>query len=206
MARFGHLVLNKGVWDGDSILKDQEFYEEMINSSQNLNPAYGLLWWLNGKDKFILPGTAISFSGSLVPNAPEDMFAAMGKDDQRIYIIPSMNMVIVRQGEASGISLFAKSTFDDELWSYLNQLKCTNSVDEIQSSQLKVYPIPSENLVHIELNGSQPIQTEVLNLSGTTVFRGNSKTLNLSGLENGIYFLRIKQGDRIFIRKISLLR
>jgi hypothetical protein len=46
----------------------------------------------------------------------------MGANDQRIYIIPSKKMVIVRMGEASNPSnpSFAVSGFDSLLWDKLN--------------------------------------------------------------------------------------
>jgi CubicO group peptidase (beta-lactamase class C family) len=49
MARFGILNLNKGIWNSDTIMKDTAYFRAMTNTSQNLNKAYGYLWWLNGK-------------------------------------------------------------------------------------------------------------------------------------------------------------
>lgn len=123
MARFGLLALNKGKWNNQQIL-NQAFFNESISSSQTINPAYGYLWWLNGKSNYMVPGGQINFLGSLVPNAPADMFAAMGAEDQRIYIIPSKNMVVVRMGDASDPSnpSFAVSGFDNALWQRINAM------------------------------------------------------------------------------------
>lgn len=117
MARFGLLALNKGKWGNEQIL-NETFFSESINTSQNINPSYGYLWWLNGKTSFMLPGGQTVYHGSLVPNAPEDMYAAMGAQDQRIYVIPDKNMVIIRMGDASEPANpdFALSGFDDDLW------------------------------------------------------------------------------------------
>lgn len=123
MARFGLLALNKGKWNNQQIL-NQAFFNESISSSQTINPAYGYLWWLNGKSNYMVPGSQINFLGNLVPNAPVDMFAAMGAEDQRIYIIPSKNMVVVRMGDASDPSnpSFAVSGFDNAFWQRINSL------------------------------------------------------------------------------------
>ncbi len=123
MARFGILALNKGKWNNQQIL-NQGFFNESVNSSQIINPAYGYLWWLNGKTSYMVPGSQIQFSGNLVPNAPSDMFAAMGAEDQRIYIIPSKNMVVIRMGDASDPAnpSFAVSGFDNALWQRINNL------------------------------------------------------------------------------------
>ena len=121
MARFGILALNKGKWNNEQIL-NEGYFNESTNSSQTINPSYGYLWWLNGKAKYMVPGAQTVFSGSLVPNAPTDMFAAMGAEDQRIYVIPSKNMVVVRMGNASDPANpnFAVSGFDNELWQKIN--------------------------------------------------------------------------------------
>lgn len=123
MARFGLLELNKGKWKTEQIV-NQNFFNLSINSSQSINPSYGFLTWLNGKSKYMIPNSQIVFAGSLIPNAPADMFAAMGASDQRIYIVPSKNMVIVRMGESSDPAnpTFAVSGFDSELWSKLNAI------------------------------------------------------------------------------------
>lgn len=121
MARFGLLAMNKGKWNNEQII-NQTYFNESISTSQNINPSYGYLWWLNGKSNFMLPGSQTSFTGSIVPNAPAEMYAAMGAADQRIYVVPSKKLVIVRMGEASNPAnpSFAVSGFDNELWQKIN--------------------------------------------------------------------------------------
>lgn len=121
MARFGILALNKGKWVSEQII-NESFFNESINTSQNINPAYGYLWWLNGKTSYMVPGGQTVYPGLLVPNAPADMYAAMGAEDQRIYVVPSKNMVVVRMGNASDPANpnFAVSGFDDALWQQIN--------------------------------------------------------------------------------------
>jgi len=121
MARFGLLNLNEGVWDGTPILNDDAYFQEMTNTSQSHNLSYGYLWWLNGKSSFRLPITNEQSPGALVPNAPSDMYAGLGKDDQKMYIIPSENMVVIRLGDnAEGESLSGPSSFDNDLWEKIN--------------------------------------------------------------------------------------
>lgn len=123
MARFGLLALNKGKWNNEQII-NESFFNESITSSQNINPSYGYLWWLNGKTSFMIPGEQTVFQGSLVPNAPVDMYAAMGANDQRIYVIPGKNMVVIRMGDASDPANpnFAVSGFDNALWGKINEV------------------------------------------------------------------------------------
>ena len=120
MARFGILNLNQGNWDGTSILSDKEYFNAMTNSSQNHNLAYGYLYWLNGKSSFRLPSSEDEFTGSLIPNAPDDLIAGLGLNDQKLYMVPSLDMVIVRMGGASNEELLGPSSFDNELWELIN--------------------------------------------------------------------------------------
>ncbi|WP_462260029.1 serine hydrolase domain-containing protein [Ferruginibacter sp.] len=117
MARFGLMALNKGKWNTEQII-NETYFTESISTSQNINPSYGYLWWLNGKTSAMIPGGQTVYPGTLVPNAPADMYAAMGASDQRIYVIPSKKMVVVRMGDASdpGNPSFAVSGFDNALW------------------------------------------------------------------------------------------
>ncbi len=122
MARFGLLLLNKGKWADQSILDDANYFMAQTSSSQTLNPSYGYLTWLNGKSNFMLPATQRSFAGSLIPNAPKDMYAALGKNDQKIYVVPSQGLVIIRMGEKADAQTATRSQFDDELWEQLNKI------------------------------------------------------------------------------------
>lgn len=121
MARFGILALNKGKWESEQIL-NESFFTASISTSQAINPSYGYLWWLNGKTSFMVPNTQTVFPGPLVPNAPADMYAAMGAKDQRLYVIPGKQMVVVRMGNASDPEnpTFAVSGFDNALWEKIN--------------------------------------------------------------------------------------
>jgi len=121
MARFGILALNNGKWNNEQVI-NESFWNESKTSSQNINPSYGYLWWLNGKSKFMIPSDQTVYPGFLVSNAPSDMYAAMGAKDQRIYVIPSKNMVIIRMGNASDPNNpnFAVSGFDYALWEKIN--------------------------------------------------------------------------------------
>jgi len=121
MARFGLLMYNKGKWENDVIL-NENYFNEATNTSQNINLGYGYLWWLNGKANYHLPQSQLTFQGSIIPSAPSDMFMALGKNDQKIYVIPSKKMVVIRMGDAADNVNLALSDFDDTLWKKINAL------------------------------------------------------------------------------------
>ena len=120
MARFGLLNLNKGVWNGTAISTDKDYFEEMVNTSQDLNKSYGYLWWLNGKSGFRLPGSTMEFSGEIIPEAPADMYAGLGANDQKLYVSPAKGLVIVRMGDSAGETEFGFSSYDNALWKKIN--------------------------------------------------------------------------------------
>jgi hypothetical protein len=68
----------------------------------------------------MLPGPSPTVRpGPLVPAAPPDLVAAMGANDNRIYVVPSLGLVVVRQGRAALERTAARSPFDNELWQRL---------------------------------------------------------------------------------------
>ncbi len=118
MARFGLLALNKGKWNGQTIVSES-YFNDMVATSQSLNKSYGYLWWLNGKESFIATNSQ-EFQGAIVPNAPSDMFAALGAKDQKVYVVPSKSLVVIRMGEDVGDDSLGLSSFDNELWGKIN--------------------------------------------------------------------------------------
>lgn len=90
-ARFGLLYLNNGNWLGEQILPENwvEYSTTVANGS---NGQYGAFFWLNRSGDY--------------PGVPADMFCARGHDGQYIYIIPSKQLVVVRNGYSK------KGTFD----------------------------------------------------------------------------------------------
>lgn len=120
MARFGLLSLNKGNWDETQIVSES-YFNEMTNTSQDLNESYGYLWWLNGKESFLGTDSTLT-SGSIVPNGPSDGFGALGANDQKIYVATNLNMVVVRSGESAGNGQLSNSSFDNELWGKINEV------------------------------------------------------------------------------------
>lgn len=84
LGRIGLMVLHKGEWNGKQIVP-AEWLAESIAPSQDLNKSYGYLWWNNTTNKW--------------PNVPKDAFAALGKWDNNIFVVPSLDLVVIRQSD-----------------------------------------------------------------------------------------------------------
>ncbi len=191
MARFGLLNLNKGNWNGTDILKDKTYFEKMTTSSQALNPSYGYLWWLNGKSSYKVPGLQISFPGSLIPNAPKDLYAAMGKNGQFICVIPSQNMVWVRFGDNPDNSL-VPFLLNGEIWKYINDLTC-NTSNSLNPTPSKIEIKNTRSSIIINAV-DKIVSCEVYDISGKCVFVSRPNLLHFD-IENenwsGLYLLQI---------------
>lgn len=103
LAKLGWLILNDGKWDRETVYKHTDYFKQMTRSSQSMNPAYGYLWWLNGKE-FSLRPAGIRSKGWLIPTAPADMFDASGALGRKLYIVPSKQLVVVRLGAQPQLS------------------------------------------------------------------------------------------------------
>ena len=129
MGRFGLLILADGEWNGQQTMKDKSYFHAMVDTSQELNPSYGYLWWLNGKASKVSVGRQSSVkNGPLIPTAPLDLICANGKGGQHIYIVPSQNLVVVRLGDApetakQGVQAESaggsSASFNTQLWEKL---------------------------------------------------------------------------------------
>jgi CubicO group peptidase (beta-lactamase class C family) len=119
LARFGLLVLAKGSWNGRDLLHNSNYLERMLRPSQDLNPSYGLLWWLNGQARVQHPSEAQARPGSLTPNAPRDLVAAQGAQDRKCFVVPSLGLVVTRLGAPTGTGSTLDLKWDDEFWKLL---------------------------------------------------------------------------------------
>lgn len=100
-VKFGLLLKNGGKWNGKQIVAKKLLDELVVGSSAN--PAYGITFWLNhpGKDPMGRPtkiGPVSEISEKGISAGVPDLFMAAGALNQRLYVIPSQDMVVVRQG------------------------------------------------------------------------------------------------------------
>ncbi|MFL6514423.1 MAG: serine hydrolase domain-containing protein [Chthoniobacterales bacterium] len=112
-ARFGELVLGNGSYQGRQIVPANLMKQAFIGSLAN--PAYGLTFWLNTKPpgaaeadmekELDLPWERANWQGICISRvAPADMVVALGSGYQRLFMIPSLHAIIVRQGQDARFS------------------------------------------------------------------------------------------------------
>ncbi|WKW13186.1 serine hydrolase [Pseudogemmatithrix spongiicola] len=124
-ARFGILTLNHGRWNGAQLVADSALLARARQPSGTDNLSYGWLWWLNGGASHRTPGSYLlpTNAGPMFPAAPVDLAAALGLDDKKLYVVPSLDLVVVRLGDrapiSGAVSPAAVSSFDNAFWTRL---------------------------------------------------------------------------------------
>ncbi len=89
------------------------------------------------------------------------------------------------------------AVFDDNCESACAPLSIELIPDAVPeySKEAKVYPNPAQNMLHVE--GTGLTEVEVFNIMGQSVLHvgENFETVDISHLQNGIYFVRLKTND-----------
>jgi CubicO group peptidase (beta-lactamase class C family) len=120
----GHPLLHAGIqmsaleWEkmGDFVLRQlaesknqadlHQLFAQVFNGT-SANPAYGLSFWLNRPEHHSQPMRELqpAMDGEqLDSGGPRDIYAAEGSDKQRLYLIPSLGIVVVRFAEEARYS------------------------------------------------------------------------------------------------------
>ena len=193
MARFGLLMLNKGKWGSTIVLSDTAYFRQMTTTSQNLNPSYGYLTWLNGKTGFLAPGSQVMITGSVSRDAPAEMYAALGKNGQVINVVPSQGLVFIRMGNNPD-NLLVPFLYNNEIWKRLNAVIC-NRVGTVENGQNRegsdftISPNPS---VSSSVAFSQTLTGYLVNSLGQVLikFSNPTTTLSVQNLPNGVYLVK----------------
>ena len=107
-AKFGLLYLNDGLWNGEQILP-KAWVNYVQQPSEASKGEYGGHFWLN--------------HGEYLLDAPKDVYYADGYQGQRVFIIPSKDMVIVRTGLTETIRTDAYDIMNDLIKDILKAVK-----------------------------------------------------------------------------------
>ena len=115
LLKFGEFILNGGEVGTNHVISDIDFFDDTFSKSQNMNEAYGYLWWLNNSQTHMTWEKNIS-SGNLFSKAPEETILALGAGNRLLAIVPSEEMVLVRLG-----SFPNDPNFYNNLWEYIQR-------------------------------------------------------------------------------------
>lgn len=107
LGRIGHLLLQNGRWKEETLIENLD----PLTWPSSAQPAYGMGVWRNAPmdsvgmsifeqlpESLMLPRTGERF---IYDGAPSSLYMAAGRYNQRLYVIPSRKMVVVRLGRAN---------------------------------------------------------------------------------------------------------
>jgi CubicO group peptidase (beta-lactamase class C family) len=83
LARIGRLILRRGEWDGTRILSEGAVRQ--VTASAGLPGDCGIGWWTNAARRY--------------PGVPKDAVWGAGAGDQVLLLVPSLDLIMVRNGE-----------------------------------------------------------------------------------------------------------
>jgi hypothetical protein len=107
-------------------------------------------------------------------------------------------MVWLRMGDEPTSSL-VPFLLNDQIWTFVNDLTCISSISEenFYSEEIQLYPNPANEQITISVNKGRLGTVLIYNQLGQTIAEiycdSNSKTINLSCYQNGLYFLNFPE-------------
>jgi CubicO group peptidase (beta-lactamase class C family) len=114
-SKLGLMMLGNGTY-GRRVIVQEGWYEQGLRGTR-VNPMFGLGFWLNqsagsGSAREVDIENLLErkwqeqdwHGRCICRNAPTDMVAAVGSGYQRLFVIPSLDLVIVRQGSDARFS------------------------------------------------------------------------------------------------------
>lgn len=98
--KFGQLLLNGGSWEGRALLP--EGYLKAMRTPDPVNPYHGLGVWVTGpyveRRGSAHPSIAAGKTLHSAPYLDKDLYLFDGNSKQVVYMIPSLQMVVLRTG------------------------------------------------------------------------------------------------------------
>jgi CubicO group peptidase (beta-lactamase class C family) len=83
LARIGRLFLHEGDWDCKQILRKESVRQ--VTGDAGLPGHCGMGFWTNADGRY--------------PKLPRDLYYGAGAGDQLLIVVPSLNLIVVRNGE-----------------------------------------------------------------------------------------------------------
>lgn len=96
-------------------------------------------------------------------------------------------------------------TAQSDLWDdVINFMPCTSSlsVEEFENDDFKIYPNPTQNIVHIDSKSGE-FKVEIFDFTGKNIFKStNEKSIDFENLSPGIYLIQLQQGEKVSTFKV----
>ena len=148
----------------------------------DLSYAYGSDYVPFQEEGFVITGI-YEYNVSPYPHTPQDTLENL--DFEFIHK--------VAKGTLGAVCHFAQATE-------------TMGIHEIDSSKIKIFPNPADRFIQVNTQGNEIQNVQLMDLSGRILleekFQQNDFQINTSGLADGIYILKISNGNSVSNQKI----
>jgi hypothetical protein len=108
------------------------------------------------------------------------------RDDQKVY---------VQCTDSSKLEPTSKTDYKDMV-----------SVNSVSKKGVELYPNPANDILNIKTYDSPSIEGSIIDQTGKTVLLFNQTTIDLSALENGLYFIELKTEKGVIRERLLVIR
>jgi CubicO group peptidase (beta-lactamase class C family) len=202
--KFGQLLLQKGYWEGQQLV-DSSLVQD-LSVADGPNQGHGKFLWLNNQDGMgavsnqkAPPGASGGFMYYLGYN---DIIGLLGAGKNRMYIIPSLNAVVLRQ------TLLDNDGFSDHAFLARLLQGVVTSTDSPSPAlpAVDIFPNPAQGQVQITFSQAPSTFTaELFDLQGKRLLHEkNESRLDISRFDPGLYVLKIRSRDGVITKKLQI--
>ena len=173
----------------NSVTKESEVIS--VNGNESMSKSYAAGVSLEG------------YTGSVVFNYTEDEMNGV-THTASLYIMNSNSEWIQYEDEDTEEYTVTYAFTDPlEIMAVTAGVQAGLSTIESEIPGIRIYPNPSSSIVNIDY--SEELEVRIFNILGQQVLESNSKTINISNLENGTYFL-ITEDENNSITNFKLIK
>jgi hypothetical protein len=190
------------------------YYYSMANSANDwlltngvsLNPGlYRISYYYRVKSAEYPESFTVAYGSSQNVAAMTNVVATRNGVVNETYVLGSDNFTIASAG--TYFFGFHVTSDADEFALYLDDIAIdvSNGISEIAAEVVSVYPNPANNKLFITSNHIQTV--EIFNLTGARVANyGNQNSINISGLAQGTYLVKVITDNKVTTQKINIVR
>jgi hypothetical protein len=133
---------------------------------------------------------------------------ALGKNDQKIHVVPSKKLVLVRMGNAASNTDLVPVVLDDQIWQKLNFILCDNTATQnIAANDFKINIQNNDAAKEIYITSNAAATLRVVDISGREIVNqkiNSSLTIHTSSWTTGVYFINVVSKNKTLTKKIEV--
>lgn len=170
----------------DYTINETQVSKELTAVSLNGTPAMGKVYSIDADIE--------NFLGTITFNYEESEMNEI-THDASMYVFDTASSTWAEYLDSDSAEFKVTSTFESPLQINMVTVGAPNSlsVESEIANVIRIYPNPSSSILNVEY--SEDLQLSLFNLLGQLVMSSNSKSINISNLDQGTYILSAKDSN-----------